>query len=201
MADTEDVKFYNAQDGVRGRDGGPYADQVDAQQREIQRAKAEGREPDLDNPPPFVGTQIVTSAFVEDNLYSNPSMRAAPGPAEALNKVVEDANFLVNPDVLPVDTRTSVPDSERKAQEKAIAKLATDPSNVATTGALSVSEENPGEASVTRSDGTGANAASAQSGQVVTKSTASKSTAAKKSTSKRSASKRTATKKSARKRS
>jgi hypothetical protein len=191
MPETEDVKFYNAQDGIRGRSGGPYADQDDARTREIARARAEGREPDLDNPPPFVGNQLVTSAFVTDNLPSNPSMAHAPGPNEALNKVVEDANFLVNPDVLPVDTRTSLPDSERKAQEKDIAKLVTDPANVAATSTVSVSEENPGEANVTRSDSTGANTASAQSGRVVT---GSKKATSKKATSKKAASKRTAKK-------
>lgn len=139
---TEDVKFFNAQDGIRGRDGGPYADQEDARQREIARARAEGREPDLDNPPPFVGNQVVTSRFVEDNLYSNPSMFNAPGPAEAYEeaKSVKDSPHLVEVGSLPVDKRTSVPDSERKEQQKAINELAQDPANVATTGADSVAE-------------------------------------------------------------
>lgn len=167
---AEDTAFWSAQDGVRGRDGGPYADEVDAQQREIARARAEGREPDLDNPPPFVGTQLRTSRTVEDNIFSNPSMTHAPGPVEQVEgaSVVDEAYYRIDPGVLPVDTRTEVPDSERKESEKNSAELVKDPSNVATTSSAQVGDE------------------SRRSG----------SAAAKKSTSKSAAKKRTAGKSS-----
>lgn len=195
MSDHEEVKFWNAQDGIRGRDGGPYADEVDARQREVNRARAEGREPDLDNPPPFVGNVIVTSAYVEDNLFSNPSMKAAPGPHEALAqaKVVEDAPMRVDPGFLPVDTRDELSDSDREKSEKESVKLAADPSNVAATSTTSVSAKNAGEPSSTGSDlNAGSNIASARSGLVVTKKSASAKKAA---SSKSAASKRTSAKK------
>jgi hypothetical protein len=141
---AEDVVFWNAQDGIRGRDGGPYADEVDARQREVNRARAEGREPDLDNPPPFVGNQIRTSRTVEDNVFSNPSMVNAPGPVEQREgaSVVDEAHYRIDPGVLPVDTRTVLPDSERKASEKASVELAADPANVAASSTTNVGDEN-----------------------------------------------------------
>lgn len=149
---AEDTAFWNAQDGIRGRDGGPYADEADARTREILRAKAEGREPDLDSPPPFVGNQLRTSRTIEDNTYSNPSMLNAPGPVEAIEgaSVVEDATYRVDPGVLPVDTRTVLPDSERKSQQKAIDELVQDPSNVAAGGGSSVGDDSSSSVQQTR---------------------------------------------------
>lgn len=174
---AEDTAFWNAQDGVRGRDGGPYADEVDAQQREIARARAEGREPDLDNPPPFVGNQLRTSRTVEDNTFSNPSMVGAPGPVEQVEgaSVVDEAFYRVDPGVLPVDTRTEVPDSERKESEKNSAELVKDPANVATTSNAQVGDDSSGSVQQARRSG---------------------STAAKKSSSSRSAAKNRTAKKS-----
>jgi hypothetical protein len=169
---AQDTAFWNAQDGVRGRDGGPYADEVDAQQREIARARAEGREPDLDNPPPFVGNQLRTSRTVEDNVYSNPSMVNAPGPVEQVEgaSVVDEAFYRVDPGVLPVDTRTVLPDSERKESEKNSAELVKDPANVATTSSAQVGDDSSGSVQQARRSG---------------------STATKKSTSKSAAKRRT----------
>jgi hypothetical protein len=60
------VDLYNANHGKSARTGGPYLDDVQQEQDEIQRAKREGREPDLDNPPASVGTVLVPkSALVE----------------------------------------------------------------------------------------------------------------------------------------
>ena len=150
---AQDTNFWNAQDGVRGRDGGPYADEVDAQQREIARAKAEGREPDLDNPPPFVGNQLRTSRTIEDNTFSNPSMVNAPGPVELRDghDVVDGAHYRIDPGTLPVDTRTALPDSEQKSQEKANVDLAADPSNVAATSTTNVGDEQKSVSSARKS--------------------------------------------------
>lgn len=56
------VDLYDANDGKTPRTGGPYLDQVQKEQAEVIRAKAEGREPDLDNPPATAATQLVTAA-------------------------------------------------------------------------------------------------------------------------------------------
>lgn len=57
--DQVTVKLYDANKGKAARTGGPYRDEVEREQAEIQRAKVEGREPDLDNPPPSAGTVLV----------------------------------------------------------------------------------------------------------------------------------------------
>lgn len=54
--------LYNPNDRLSGRDGGPYLDQVQAQADEVIRAKREGREPDLDNPPANAGIPLSTAA-------------------------------------------------------------------------------------------------------------------------------------------
>ena len=86
-----DVGYYNAQDGQKSRDGGPYLDHVERQRAEVNRARAEGREPaDLNGIlPPVVGTLLVTAGQVVDNANSNPSMVNAPG----IFKTLEDADF------------------------------------------------------------------------------------------------------------
>ncbi len=79
--DFKEVGFYNAQDGLKGRDGGPYLDHVNRQNAEINRARIEGREPaDLNGVlPPDAGTSVVPAAYVIDNsMTSNPSMRHKP---------------------------------------------------------------------------------------------------------------------------
>lgn len=57
----EDVKvpLYDAAKGKSPRTGGPYLDEIAAEEAEVRRAKVEGREPDLDNPPATVGTVLV----------------------------------------------------------------------------------------------------------------------------------------------
>jgi hypothetical protein len=54
--------LYNVNDHLVGRDGGPYLDEEEARLAEIRRAKVEGREPNLDNPPASAGIQLVTAA-------------------------------------------------------------------------------------------------------------------------------------------
>ncbi len=63
------VKLYDANHGKTKRTGGPYRDDVEREQAEIQRAKLEGREPDLENPGPSTGTQLVpASQLVERDV-------------------------------------------------------------------------------------------------------------------------------------
>lgn len=60
------VDLYNANHGKSPRTGGPYLDDIQAEDAERRRAKIEDREPDLDNPPADVGTVLVPkSALVE----------------------------------------------------------------------------------------------------------------------------------------
>lgn len=54
--------LFNPNDGVTGRDGGPYLDEVEAVEAEKRRAEKEGRKPDLVNPPASAGIQLSTAA-------------------------------------------------------------------------------------------------------------------------------------------
>lgn len=70
---TETVKLYNTNDGVRGRDGGPYLDEVQARIAEDNRAYIEGRDPDYSALQPFVGVQLVTAARLTQT-YNNTNL-------------------------------------------------------------------------------------------------------------------------------
>ncbi len=61
MTDQAPEPLYNPHDGLSKRDGGPYLDQIELEQAEIRRAKAEGREPDLDNLQGTAGVRLVTA--------------------------------------------------------------------------------------------------------------------------------------------
>lgn len=79
---SEKIDLYNVQDGIKGRDGGPYLDQIERHTAEVRRAAQEDREPAgaWEKLPPAVGTVIVTARQLEDNSYtSNPSMAGVPG--------------------------------------------------------------------------------------------------------------------------
>ena len=54
------VDLYNINDGVHGRDGGPYLDVEQAKAEEVRRAAIEGREPDFTNLV-SVGAPLVTA--------------------------------------------------------------------------------------------------------------------------------------------
>lgn len=53
------VDLYNANDGLFGRDGGPYLDQEQRRAQEVVNAKREEREPDFDNLPLTPGIAAV----------------------------------------------------------------------------------------------------------------------------------------------
>lgn len=84
--------LYNPNDGLTGRDGGPYLDEVQAQQDEIRRARVEGREPDLDNPGANAGIQLATAGQMLATLTvsSNPSRENAR--TAAVDKMYADAH-------------------------------------------------------------------------------------------------------------
>lgn len=77
-ANEQDVKvpLYDAAKGKSPRTGGPYLDEIQAEEAEIRRAKIEKREPDLNNPPATVGTVLVpkhhlTETDVDKSHYSD----------------------------------------------------------------------------------------------------------------------------------
>lgn len=63
--------IYNANDGLTGRDGGPYLDQEEDRLAEERRARVEGRKPDLENPPASSGTVLVTAGQLLANAGVN----------------------------------------------------------------------------------------------------------------------------------
>lgn len=110
MAEKE-TPLYNPHEGFRGRDGGPYLDIVERETAEVQRARVEGRDIDIENPGLVAGTPAVVAAYVTDNLPSNPGSSVLDGPGEVLNE------FKDNPDkfVQPVQVVTQeVPDEDEQ---------------------------------------------------------------------------------------
>lgn len=97
MADEKNL--YNVLDGVAGRDGGPYLDQVEAREAEIRRAAIEGREPDLENPPATAGQPLVTSEQLIAHSGANnvPSQENNNVQAQALDKFASDSVFPIEP--------------------------------------------------------------------------------------------------------
>lgn len=69
---ADEVKFFNPNDGLFKRDGGPYLDEVQARQAEEIRAYREGREPDFENLQPHPGVPLVS----EEQLIRNSVNRA-----------------------------------------------------------------------------------------------------------------------------
>lgn len=94
---AEDIKMYNPHDGLTGRDGGPYLDQVENEAAEIRRAKIEDREPDLVNPPPAAGTPLVTGPELVKmaNPASNPSQQGNDVVSLAIDNVATNEDFAV----------------------------------------------------------------------------------------------------------
>lgn len=60
--EAKSVKLYNANDGLHGRDGGPYLDEVEALRHERINAAKEGREVDLNNVNSYPGIVLRTPA-------------------------------------------------------------------------------------------------------------------------------------------
>ena len=118
--EATELGFYNPHAGLKGRDGGPYLDEVLRERAEVNRAKLEGREPDFENLPAEAGTPLVPATQVIDNsVMSNPSMANHPGFERILtdgaigDRHDEAAVSTTTPvAVLPVDTRTE-PDAEQ----------------------------------------------------------------------------------------
>lgn len=65
-----DVEFINTAhlDPQRKLPGGVYLDEVEAEKAEVARAKAEDREPDLENPGSYAGIVLVRKDVVEAQI-------------------------------------------------------------------------------------------------------------------------------------
>jgi cation transport regulator ChaB len=100
-------RLYNANDGVTGRDGGPYLDVVEAEEAEKRRAVVEDREPDFDNLPATAGIQLNSAAqmLYTEHINNAPSRQ---------NTAVDDADrrfdALHDDDNTPLRAWTEVPD-------------------------------------------------------------------------------------------
>lgn len=132
-----DRALYNANDGLSGRDGGPYLDQEEQRLAEIRRAKIEGREPDFENPGATSGTVLVTA----DQLLANQGVNNLPSTdgttkssAEAAVKALadDDSNNLRAQAVLPEDA-VAAPEEESDLSMRA---------SLMTDGSVPVGEKN-----------------------------------------------------------
>lgn len=96
---SDDRKLYDVNKGF-GRDGGPYMDEVDRRQAEVNRARVEGREPDLDNPPPIAGSQLVDAKTLvqQYNPASHPSMDSGSALAAAVDLAADDPDHPLTAD-------------------------------------------------------------------------------------------------------
>lgn len=83
-----DRALYNPNDGLTGRDGGPYLDIEEAKRAEIRRAEVEGREPDFENLPPSAGIQLVTATALLNGVGVNLPSRSGVS-VESDEKVVK----------------------------------------------------------------------------------------------------------------
>lgn len=65
------VKLFNPNEGLHGRQGGPFLDDVQRKQAEETRAIREGREPNYENMQPYVGDQLRTEEqLLQEAIHS-----------------------------------------------------------------------------------------------------------------------------------
>lgn len=93
---TESRDLYNVNDGIHGRDGGPYLDQVEMASEERKQALREGKKPNYANPRGYPGVQLKTAAQLVDGY--NPTLIAGDDRRDASEiqaKPVTSADFVV----------------------------------------------------------------------------------------------------------
>lgn len=105
--------YYNANDGVFGRTGGPYLDVEQDKAEERRRATVEGREPDLENPLPSAGTLLVPAELLVQRFNAthldNQELRKFDGTVEAPIRASV-------PDEVLEDTQEEVETSEENSE-------------------------------------------------------------------------------------
>lgn len=107
--------LFNPNDGLTGRDGGPYLDVVEAQEAERRRAEVEGREPDFENLQPTAGVPLVTAAQIAQTLGvpNNPSQERS----RAFEQAVKAAS--VSPDAVVAPVYSERPTDEEIEEQAA----------------------------------------------------------------------------------
>lgn len=99
--------LFNVNDGLTGRDGGPYLDEVEQREGEKKRAAVEKRQPDLENPGPVAGTVLVTGQrLLQQDVVANiPSQDDKDVLGVMISKHVSGEDFVPN-------SQGTVPDQE-----------------------------------------------------------------------------------------
>ncbi len=111
------VKLFNANDGLAGRDGGPYLDQEEQRIAEERRAAVEGREPDTENPPASTGTVLVNSSQLLSTSGVNVPSLSGDNKTAADNAAVDqilasgESNLTVHSEV-PAEAFAPLPESK-----------------------------------------------------------------------------------------
>lgn len=125
---AEKVDLFNPNDGLVGRDGGPYLDQVEAEEAEKRRARIEGREPDLKNPGPTAGIPLVTAArLVETHTRLNvPSRDNTEVYDDAAAKIASSKNVAAEPvvtlDKAEIEKAGKAAEAQQKKKEESSSK-------------------------------------------------------------------------------
>jgi hypothetical protein len=99
-----DQPLYNPNDGLHGRTGGPYLDQLELIETEKKRAAVEGREPDFNNLQGSAGVRLVTAQELASmNVTTTVSVSSASN-VEAAAEMIE--HLAHNPNIGPVPVWT-----------------------------------------------------------------------------------------------
>lgn len=118
------VDLYNPNDGLTGRDGGPYLDLEEARLAEERRARAEGRKPDFDSVHGYAGLPLVTAGqLVRDVSTLNvPSRDGTPVLEDAAAKFASSDNVSATPVAsVEVDTSSEPPKEEKLGKNETAA--------------------------------------------------------------------------------
>jgi hypothetical protein len=95
-----DQPLYNPNDGLHGRTGGPYLDQLELIEAEKKRAFVEGREPDFNNLQGSAGVRLVTAQeLASANVTTTVSVPSSSNVAAATEMIEHLAH---NPNIGPV---------------------------------------------------------------------------------------------------
>lgn len=93
--DTEVVDLYNINDGLFGRDGGPYLDQEQQRAQEVVNARREGRQPEFDNLPLTSGIVPVRLGELAQShaMFRIAGQEALEGESVLAEPVTKTQNF------------------------------------------------------------------------------------------------------------
>lgn len=131
MAEENKVDLYNVNDGIHGRDGGPYLDQVEAAQFEKMQAAREGKKPNYDKPRSYPGIQLVPASVLVSGY--NPTLiagddRRVAATADATIQVKPMAQAIYAPIGTSTITETDTEDKGDEDPEFILPVLEDDPS-------------------------------------------------------------------------